>query len=67
MSYTGLDLLLKEFPRLTNTTMYNHSRLYNELQDKIERDNWVRIHKIAGYSALIGIAFGIVLHIIINN
>jgi len=44
--------------------MDKHSRLYNELQDKIEFREWVRWHKLVGIGALIGIAMGTFIHLI---
>lgn len=42
-----------------------HSRLYSELQEAIECRAWVRMHKLTGVAAMIGLGLGIVLFIII--
>lgn len=43
-----------------------HSRLYNELQEKIDRDTWHRYHRLAAYSMVAGAILGIIISIIIN-
>jgi len=44
--------------------MNNHSRLYNELQDRIETRAWFRWHKLVGIGAVIGFGLGLIIGLI---